>query len=90
VPELLEDATLGLLVPRPHEADGNALTTRAQVFLAPAAYLDQFSRQTVGSMERLSRRTSNRVPLRRALRRLRKRLLASSAGSSPAAGRTNR
>ncbi len=65
--------TLGLPVHRPHEADGDALTT-AQVFLALAAHLDQFSPQTVGSMERLSHRTRSRVSLRRALRRLRRRL----------------
>ncbi len=67
----LADA-LGLPVHRPHEADGDALTT-AQVFLGLAAHLDQFSPQTVGSMERLSRPTSDRVPLRQALRRLRRR-----------------
>lgn len=66
--------TLGLPVHRPHEADGDALTT-AQVFLALAAHLDQFSPQTVGSMERLSRRG----PLRQSLRRLHKRLAASIA-----------
>jgi DNA polymerase III subunit epsilon len=65
--------TLGLPVHRPHEADGDALTT-AQIFLALAAHLDQFSPQTVGSMERLSHRTQSRVPLRRALRRLRRRM----------------
>ena len=65
--------TLGLPVHRPHEADGDALTT-AQVFLALAAHLDQLSPQTVGSMERLSHRNRRRVPLRRALRRLRRRL----------------
>jgi DNA polymerase-3 subunit epsilon len=70
--------TLGLPVHRPHEADGDALTT-AQVFLALAAYLDQFSPQTVGSMARLSRRTPTRSPLRQALHRLRKRLAISSA-----------
>jgi DNA polymerase-3 subunit epsilon len=70
--------TLGLPVHRPHEADGDALTT-AQVFLALAAHLDQFSPQTVGSMERLSRRTRSWVPLRRAVRRLRKRLAVAIA-----------
>ena len=73
----LADA-LGLPVHRPHEADGDALTT-AQVFLALAAHLDQFAPQTVGSMERLSRPTSDRVPLRQALRRLRRRLAGSIA-----------
>jgi DNA polymerase-3 subunit epsilon len=64
--------TLGLPVHRPHEADGDALTT-AQVFLALATHLDRFSPQTVGSLERLSHRASNRSPLRGALRRLRRR-----------------
>jgi DNA polymerase-3 subunit epsilon len=70
--------TLGLPVHRPHEADGDALTT-AQVFLALAAHLDQFSPQTVGSMERLSDRTRARVPLSRAVRRLRRRLAVALA-----------
>jgi DNA polymerase-3 subunit epsilon len=73
----LADA-LGLPVHRPHEADGDALTT-AQVFLALATHLDRFSPQTVGSMERLSRRSTSRGPLRQALRRLRKRLAISLA-----------
>jgi DNA polymerase-3 subunit epsilon len=73
----LADA-LGLPVHRPHEADGDALTT-AQVFLALATHLDRFSPQTVGSMERLSRQTTSRGPLRQALRRLRNRLAASLA-----------
>jgi len=73
----LADA-LGLPDHRPHEADGDALTT-AQVFLALATHLDRFSPQTVGSMERLSRRTTRRGPLRQALRRLRKRLAGSLA-----------
>ncbi len=64
--------TLGLPVHRPHEADGDALTT-AQVFLALAAHLDRFSPQTVGSMERLSVPTRSRMPLSRAVRRLRRR-----------------
>jgi len=65
--------TLGLPVHRPHEADGDALTT-AQVFLALATHLDQLSPQTVGSLERLSRGGSSRMSLRQALLRLRKRL----------------
>jgi DNA polymerase III subunit epsilon len=73
----LADA-LGLPVHRPHEADGDALTT-AQVFLALAAHLDRFSPQTVGSLERLSRPNTRRGPLRQALRALRKRLAASLA-----------
>jgi DNA polymerase-3 subunit epsilon len=51
--------TLGLPVHRPHEADGDALTT-AQVFLALATHLDRFSPQTVGSLERLSRPPTSR------------------------------
>jgi DNA polymerase-3 subunit epsilon len=64
--------TLGLPVHRPHEADGDALTT-AQVFLALATHLDRFSPQTVGSLERLRR--SGRMPLRQALLRLSRRLV---------------
>ena len=67
--------TLGLPVHRPHEADGDALTT-AQVFLALATHLDQLSPQTAGSLEELSRGTRRRVPLRQSLRRLRERLAA--------------
>jgi DNA polymerase-3 subunit epsilon len=62
---------LGLPAHRPHQADGDALTT-AQVFLALAAHLDQFSPQTVGTLERLSHRTPRRVPLRLGLGRLRR------------------
>jgi DNA polymerase III subunit epsilon len=43
--------SLGLPVHRPHEADGDALTT-AQAFIALASHLDGFERQTVGSLER--------------------------------------
>ena len=64
--------TLGLPVHRPHEADGDALTT-AQVFLALATHLDRFSPQTVGSLERL--RLGGRMPLRQALLRLPRRLV---------------
>ena len=60
--------SLGLPVHRPHEADGDALTT-AQAFLALAAHLDQFSPQTVGSMQRLSHRTSTPAHLTAAARR---------------------
>jgi DNA polymerase-3 subunit epsilon len=71
--------TLGLPVHRPHEADGDALTT-AQVFLALATHLDRYSPQTVGSMERLSRRRRwRRVRLRESLSRLRERLPVSTA-----------
>ncbi len=42
---------LGLPVHRPHEADGDALTT-AQVFLALATRLDATEPQTVGSLAR--------------------------------------
>ena len=44
---LAED--LGLPVHRPHEADGDALTT-AQAFLALATRLDAFEPQTIGSL----------------------------------------
>jgi DNA polymerase III subunit epsilon len=55
---------LDLPVHRPHEADGDALTT-AQVFLALATHLDRFAPQTVGSLERLSRpRPGGAAPLR--------------------------
>jgi DNA polymerase-3 subunit epsilon len=40
---------LGLPVHRPHEADGDALTT-AQVFLALATQLDRFEPQTIDSL----------------------------------------
>jgi DNA polymerase III subunit epsilon len=43
---------LGLPVHRPHHADGDALTT-AQAFIALATHLDDFSPQTLGSLERL-------------------------------------
>ena len=42
---------LGLPVHRPHEADGDALTT-AQAFIALATHLDEFELQTVGSLRR--------------------------------------
>lgn len=51
---------LGLPVHRPHEADGDALTT-AQAFIALATHLDEFELQTVGSLRRVedeSRRPS--------------------------------
>jgi DNA polymerase-3 subunit epsilon len=65
---------LGLPVHRPHEADGDALTT-AQVFLALASHLDEFSPQTVGSLERISRTPAvKRRPLREALRKVRRRV----------------
>jgi DNA polymerase-3 subunit epsilon len=56
---------LGLPVHRPHEADGDALTT-AQVFLALATQLDALKPQTVGSLVHPGRRT-----LRSVLRRVR-------------------
>jgi DNA polymerase-3 subunit epsilon len=46
---------LGLPVHRPHEADGDALTT-AQAFLALATRLDAIEPQTIGSLARLGRR----------------------------------
>ena len=44
---------LGLPIHRPHEADGDALTT-AQAFIALATHLDRFEPQTVGTLERIS------------------------------------
>jgi DNA polymerase III subunit epsilon len=55
---------LGLPVHRPHQADGDALTT-AQVFLALATQLDAFSPQTVGSLEGLRRPPAWRQAWRR-------------------------
>jgi DNA polymerase-3 subunit epsilon len=49
--------SLGLPVHRPHEADGDALTT-AQVFIALASHLDALEPQTVGSLLALPRRVS--------------------------------
>ena len=72
---------LGLPVHRPHEADGDALTT-AQLFLSLATHLDRQSPQTVGSLERLSRQAPRRMPLRRALERLRRRINPSASSSS--------
>lgn len=48
---------LGLPVHRPHEADGDALTT-AQAFIALATHLDEFELQTVGSLQRLELATT--------------------------------
>lgn len=45
--------SLGLPVHRPHEADGDALTT-AQAFIALVTHLERFEPQTVGSLERIS------------------------------------
>ena len=74
---------LDLPVHRPHEADGDALTT-AQVFLALATHLDRFSPQTVGSLVQLSRPVSGRSLLRRALRRVRERMRsAGTEGTCP-------
>jgi len=47
--------SLGLPVHRPHQADGDALTT-AQVFVALACHLDSRRPQTVGSLTELPRR----------------------------------
>lgn len=63
---------LGLPSHRPHEADGDALTT-AQVFLALATHLDQLSPQTVGSLAELRDRRQPGSRLRHSLRRLRRR-----------------
>jgi DNA polymerase-3 subunit epsilon len=60
---------LGLPSHRPHEADGDALTT-AQVFLALATHLDAFSPQTVGSLAELRGRGQPGSRLRRVRRRL--------------------
>jgi len=60
---------LGLPVHRPHEADGDALTT-AQVFLALATELDTSGRQTVGSLGKLRRQSGPLRTFRRALRRI--------------------
>lgn len=62
--------SLGLPVHRPHEADGDALTT-AQVFLALATHLDERSPQTLGSLARLSSPPSRRGYRGRALARRR-------------------
>jgi DNA polymerase III subunit epsilon len=67
LPSLAE--ALGLPVHRPHTADGDALTT-AQVFLALATHLDEFTPQTVGSLEELSRPPSKRELLRSTIGRL--------------------
>ena len=53
--------SLGLPVHRPHEADGDALTT-AQVFVALATHLDERSPQTVGSLEALGATQVKRRP----------------------------
>ena len=58
--------TLGLPVHRPHQADGDALTT-GQVFLALAAHLDDLEPQTVGSLQRHGSATDRRSALRRLL-----------------------
>jgi DNA polymerase III subunit epsilon len=58
---------LGLPVHRPHQADGDALTT-AQVFIALATHLDRHSPQTVGSLERLSERSRGTMGLLARLR----------------------
>ena len=63
---LAED--LGLPVHRPHEADGDALTT-AQAFLALATRLDAFEPQTVGSLA-VAHGAGPLAGVRRALRRI--------------------
>ena len=63
---------LNLPAHRPHQADGDALTT-AQAFLALAAHLDAMSPQTVGSLQRngtRSRRLAAAAALRGVLARL--------------------
>ncbi len=61
-------AELWLPAHRPHEADGDALTT-AQVFLALATELDRLAPQTVGSLVSLGGRPGPWRTLRRALQR---------------------
>ena len=58
----------GLPVHRPHEADGDALTT-AQLFLALATHWEGLDQQTVGSLERM--RGRREPPFRRFLGRVR-------------------
>jgi DNA polymerase III subunit epsilon len=60
---------LGLPVHRPHEADGDALTT-AQAFLALATQLDHFEPQTIGSLARLGRSGGTWARLRQTFSRL--------------------
>lgn len=71
-PEALDLTTLaqafGLPVHRPHEADGDALTT-AQLFLALATHWDALDQQTVGSLGRMGSRRDPTV--RRLLGRVR-------------------
>ena len=61
---------LGLPVHRPHEADGDALTT-AQVFLALATQLDAYEPQTIGSLVMAGSRAGRWTGLRRAVGSLR-------------------
>jgi DNA polymerase-3 subunit epsilon len=65
---------LGLPVHRPHEADGDALTT-AQAFIALASHLESFGNPlTLGTLQRMSGRDEGDGgpgPLRRMLGRLR-------------------
>jgi DNA polymerase III subunit epsilon len=63
---------LGLPVHRPHEADGDALTT-AQAFLALATHLDEFELQTVGSLQKLEGATIRPGPVSRFLAILQRR-----------------
>jgi DNA polymerase-3 subunit epsilon len=60
--------SLGLPVHRPHQADGDALTT-AQAFLALATHLDRIETMTVGALVRRSRTPRDRVSLRSLLGR---------------------
>jgi DNA polymerase III subunit epsilon len=63
---------LGLPVHRPHEADGDALTT-AQAFIALATHLDEFELQTVGSLQKLEGATIRPGPVSRFLAILQRR-----------------
>lgn len=60
---------LGLPVHRPHEADGDALTT-AQAFIALATHLESFGHPlTLGTLERISRSDAKRPWFRGLIRR---------------------
>ena len=53
--------SLGLPVHRPHEADGDALTT-AQAFIALATHLESFGQQTLGSLAGFSVQQRRKSP----------------------------
>jgi DNA polymerase-3 subunit epsilon len=65
---------LGLPIHRPHEADGDALTT-AQAFIALATHLEAYEEPlTVGALQRISQQRGRRSPEPGLLRRLTRRL----------------